>query len=303
MNIESMAIELPPVADHPNRAPFRGVLTLLDTPSDKPPSGARGHRVLLTRAAAEAALPSLLGMGLDYAPALDRHDARRKVGIITEAEIVSPPGAKAPGLLRRGIAGLKPCATWSEAESWLAEARVDAESGCTPALRAGSAGQRPVPTRASAGPACIAVSGYLFARDFPEIVREIGAQGRAGVSASHSCGADLGHHNISPASHVRSAHVERRAGLGGHECPPHTLSRHLTERERAGISAGCASTKFRVTAPDEKVVSLGMSYEIADARIDDLKASVWTVSEFTFTGAAVLRRDKAAYGETWIELA
>jgi hypothetical protein len=26
------------------------------------------------------------------------------------------------------------------------------------------------------------------------------------------------------------------------------------------------------------------------------------VDEFTFTGAAVLRRDKAAYRETWIEL-
>jgi len=26
------------------------------------------------------------------------------------------------------------------------------------------------------------------------------------------------------------------------------------------------------------------------------------VSDFTFTGAAVLRRDKAAYKQTWIEL-
>ena len=286
MNIalESMAIELPPVADHPNRAPFRGVLTLLDTPSDKPPSGARGHRVLLTRAAAEAALPSLLGMGLDYAPALDRHDARRKVGIITEAEIVFAAGAEAPLNLGRALGTPK---------------GVPLQSAAAPgSSRQGMAGLKP-----GDATAVISVSGYLFARDFPEIVREIGAQGRAGVSASHSCGADLGHHNISPASHVRSAHVVRRAGVGGHQCPPQTLSRHLAQRERAGISAGCTSTKFRVTAPDERVVSLGMSYEIADARIDDLKASVWTVSEFTFTGAAVLRRDKAAYGETWIELA
>ena len=46
--------------NHPNRMPFRGVLTILDTPSDRPPAGARGHRVVLTRAAAEAALPSLI---------------------------------------------------------------------------------------------------------------------------------------------------------------------------------------------------------------------------------------------------
>src|SRR5689334_23700780 len=86
--LESMAIELPEVAGHPNREPFRGVLTVIDVASDKPPSGARGHRVMLTRAAAEQALPSLLGMAIDYAPSLDRHDARRKIGVITTADIV-----------------------------------------------------------------------------------------------------------------------------------------------------------------------------------------------------------------------
>ena len=33
-------------------------------------------------------MPSLLGMALDYSPSLDRHDVRRKVGVITRAEIV-----------------------------------------------------------------------------------------------------------------------------------------------------------------------------------------------------------------------
>lgn len=176
MNIElqSMAIEMPRVEDHPNRAGFRGVLTLLDVASDRPPAGARGHRVLLARAAAERALPSLLGMGLDYAPALDRHDAQRKVGVITEANVVERSG------------------------------RVSA----------------------------IEVAGYLYARDFPEVVRELRRQNGSG----------------------RAAHA------------------------------------------------LGMSYEIADARIEDLRAGIWTVNECTFTGAAVLRRDKAAYSSTWIEL-
>lgn len=88
IELESMAIEMPVVESHPNREAFRGVLTLVDVASDRPPSGARGHRVVLTRSAAERALPSLLGMGLDYAPSLDRHDTRRKVGVITRAEIV-----------------------------------------------------------------------------------------------------------------------------------------------------------------------------------------------------------------------
>src|SRR3989441_13351133 len=88
IELESMAIEMPRVAGHPNREPFRGVLTLVDAPSDRPPAGARGHRVLLTRAAAEVALPTLIGMAVDYTVRFDGHDARRKVGVITDARIV-----------------------------------------------------------------------------------------------------------------------------------------------------------------------------------------------------------------------
>jgi hypothetical protein len=172
LSVESMAIEMPTVQGHPNRTGFRGVLTIVDVASDKSPSGARGHRVLLTRRAAEAAMPSLMGMGLDYSPALDRHDARRKIGVITRADIVG---------------------------------RV------------------------------IEVGGFLYARDFPEIVAEIGR----------------------PAS----------------------------------VSAGRATR-----------TGLGMSYEITDALVEDITASVWVLNRVTFTGAAVLRRDKAAYRSTWIEL-
>jgi hypothetical protein len=167
IDIESMAIEMPVVAGHPNREAFRGVLTLVDVASDRAPSGSRGHRVVLMRRAAEAGLASLLGMALDYSPTLDRHDVRRKVGIITRAD----------------IAGRK-----------------------------------------------VELGGYLFAKDFPEIVREIEKSGR------------------------------------------------------------------------EPGRSLGMSYEIADARVADIRAKVWTLTRVTFTGAAILRRDRAAYPETWIEL-
>ncbi len=175
LQLEAMALNLPDVPAHPNRLPFRGVLTLVGVASQRAPSGARGHRVMLTRPATEQALPSLLGMALDYAPALSSHDARRKVGIISEATIVS--------LHDGGLAN--------------------------------STGQ-------------IAVSGYLFARDFPEVVHEIRSQ---------------------------------------------------------------------------QANSLGMSYEIADASVPNQGASIWTVTGFTFTGAAVLLRDKAAYPQTWIALA
>ncbi|HZD45692.1 MAG TPA: hypothetical protein VE109_06395, partial [Acidobacteriaceae bacterium] len=86
--LESMAVAMPEVEGHPNRAGFRGVLTVVDVPSQRAPSGSGGRRVVLTKRAAEAALPSLLGMALDYAPSFDRHDVRRKVGVITSADVV-----------------------------------------------------------------------------------------------------------------------------------------------------------------------------------------------------------------------
>ncbi|HXE91289.1 MAG TPA: hypothetical protein VNK82_10040 [Terriglobales bacterium] len=178
----------PPVGNHPNRAPFRGVLTLLDVPSDRPPAGARGHRVVLTRAAAEAALSSLLGMGLGYRPSLDGHDARRKVGVITEA-FVAPASRR----LSRG----------------------------QPAPAQGEE-----PAESASETLALHISGYLFARDFPEVIREL------------------------------------RAASG----------------------------------------SLGLSYEIADARVADTRAAVWVLTQVTFTGAAILRRSKAAYQNTSIEL-
>jgi len=59
MQLEAMAVKIPHVEGHPNRVPFEGVLTIVDSASDRAPAGARGHRVLLTRAAAEKALASL----------------------------------------------------------------------------------------------------------------------------------------------------------------------------------------------------------------------------------------------------
>ncbi|MBI3405735.1 MAG: hypothetical protein HY046_09795 [Acidobacteria bacterium] len=120
MQLEAMAIEIPEVAGHPNRVTFSGVLTRLDQPSDRAPSGAAGHRVMLPRVVAERALPSLLGMAVDFSPGLKGHDVQRKIGVITRAEI---------------------------------------------------AGDR------------LEVAGYLFGKDFPEVIAEIrAARTRLGMS-------------------------------------------------------------------------------------------------------------------------
>jgi len=164
MRVEAMAVEMPRVAAHPNRIPFEGVLTLVEEASDRAPTGARGHRVLLTRAAAMAALPSLLGMAVDYTPGWDGHDARRKCGIITSAD----------------LEGRQLC-----------------------------------------------VGGYLFGRDFPEVAK-------------------------------------------------------------------------RMTAADGN--GMGMSYELADAHVEDMRAAIWKLTRATFTGAAILLKEKAAYRQTSFRL-
>lgn len=161
--LRAMAVEFPEVTGHPNRLPFEGCLTLVDVPSDKAPSGSRGHRVVLTREAAEMALPSLLGMAVDYKTGWDGHDARQKCGIITSAHLE---------------------------------------------------GNR------------LLVGGFLFARDYPEMEAKVG-----------------------------------------------------------GIAAGVDS-------------AMGMSYELADAHVADMRDTVWRLTRATFTGAAILLREKAAYRGT-----
>ncbi len=162
LDMRAMSVEFPAVHGHPNRLPFEGILTLVDVASDKAPSGAKGHRVVLTREAAEAALPSLLGMAVDYKAGWDGHDARQKCGIITSAQV--------DGSFLR-------------------------------------------------------VAGYLYGKDFPEIEQQVELEG-----------------------------------------------------------------------------AMGMSYELADAFVKDMRAPVWTLTRATFTGAAILLREKAAYRRTSFRL-
>lgn len=90
LSIEAMAIAMPDVADHPNRMPFSGVLTFVDTPSDMAVGGSGGKKTYLPRDVAEAALPSLLGMAIDFTPNLDGHDVTNKIGLITSGEVDHP---------------------------------------------------------------------------------------------------------------------------------------------------------------------------------------------------------------------
>jgi len=275
IELESMAIAMPEVVGHPNREAFCGVLTLVDVPSQRSPSGARGHQVVLTRAAAEAALPSLLGMALDYAPSYDRHDVQRKVGVITQAEVV----------------------------------------GHT-----------------------LEIGGYLFARDFPEVVKKIAASGRrdgrakaVGLVPSKTVRAGAGNIFGVVASDVRcraapGSNPSTSPSAGSQECPfpykpsPHNLSLSTLAKRllRLTIALRGGSPDRREESDDParalpaealaaegsqaEDAALGMSYEVTGVELVNTRARVWTLTKVIFTGAAILRRDKAAYQDTWIEL-
>lgn len=149
--------------NHPNRLPFTGILTYLDEPSDKAPMGARSHRVILTKKAAQAALGSLIGMAVDFKDEWDGHNNRQKCGVITE--------------------GL-----------------IDDNK--------------------------LVIKGFIYGRDFQDIV-------------------------------------------------------------------------MKLTSPEKP---LGMSYELADAHVEDMRAQIWTLTRATFTGAAILFAEKAAYRNTTFNL-
>jgi len=149
---------------HPNKIPFEGILTVVDVVSDKAPSGSRGHRVVLTKEAAEGALNSLIGQAVDYKVGWDGHDARQKVGVITSA--------------------------------WFDDNKL-------------------------------MVAGFLYAKDFPEVVEKL---------------------------------------------------------------------------DNTKGNPMGMSYEMHNAHISDMNRSIWELNHCTFTGAAILYREKAAYKGTSFNL-
>ena len=44
-------------------------------------------------------------------------------------------------------------------------------------------------------------------------------------------------------------------------------------------------------------------YELADAKVEDMRAEVWKLTRVTFTGAAILLREKAAYRATSFRMA
>lgn len=86
-SLSAMALLFPSDKAHPNKMPFEGVLTKLNQASDLPPMCDDGESkcTYIPREVAEAALPTILGMAVDFTPGLGGHDKTSKVGLITEA--------------------------------------------------------------------------------------------------------------------------------------------------------------------------------------------------------------------------
>jgi len=72
---------------HSNEMPFEGVLVRLGEASTKAPNGSRNHKILIPIKVAEKHLKTLIGMGVNYSPDLDKHAPTHKVGVIKRAWI------------------------------------------------------------------------------------------------------------------------------------------------------------------------------------------------------------------------
>jgi hypothetical protein len=70
-----------------NRTKITGVLHTVDRPSVKSPHGADGRPVLIPKAVAEQALPSLVGAPINTSTDLQDHDRTRPCGVVTRAFI------------------------------------------------------------------------------------------------------------------------------------------------------------------------------------------------------------------------
>lgn len=79
------------IKSHPNKMPFSATLLICDEPSDKPPHGAQGHRILVTSDVARKKINGLPGMAVNYSPSgMDEHATQNKVGVITKAWMTGP---------------------------------------------------------------------------------------------------------------------------------------------------------------------------------------------------------------------
>lgn len=74
--------------EHPNRMPFKGVMTYFNRPSTEAPHGANGLRVYIPKEVGEKSLASLKGMAVNYQSGNPTgHNPRSKVGVITDAKL------------------------------------------------------------------------------------------------------------------------------------------------------------------------------------------------------------------------
>ena len=144
------------ITESSGRVYFEGILCTLDQPSEKSPTGARGHQIILTSFAAERAISGLIGAPVNYTENWQGHDIFTTIGLISKA--------------------------FTENQK-------------------------------------LKVRGYLLTAKYPKIIDQI---------------------------------------------------KSLEE-------------------------SLGMSYELRDARVEDMRKPVWTLTRVNFTGVAILLQNKAAY--------
>jgi len=108
---------------------------------------------------------------------------------------------------------------------------------------------------------------------------------------------------------ITSAHVDGKKLLVSgylyardfpHFVPYDALTTPADRKHPPGAPVRAKASAHGESMPDVNL--LGMSYELAEAHVADMRAPVWTLTRATFTGAAILLREKAAYRGTSFRL-
>jgi hypothetical protein len=101
--------------------------------------------------------------------------------------------------------------------------------------------------------------------------------------------------------------VDYKAGWDGHDARQKCgiITSATLDEKRLMVAGYLFARDFPEFVPEMESATkpaargeMGMSYELADAHVADMRASIWTLTRATFTGAAILLRDKAAYRST-----
>lgn len=87
IRLQASSVDITINKHHPNKMNFVATLCYIDQPSDAPPCGTNGKKLVLTRSAVENGIETMNLMGINVSDDFTGHNPREKVGVIEKAYV------------------------------------------------------------------------------------------------------------------------------------------------------------------------------------------------------------------------